>query len=156
MKMQTFLPYPDYRSSLRCLDDKRLGKQRVEAYQILCTLTGASSGWQNHPAVLMWKGYVNALRFYMNIAIEEWENRGFQNSMQMQRVNLPSGFAGYFPNQDSLQYYGMLPPFSDAFHASHRSNLLRKDPSFYFKYGWTEPNNLPYVWPTHSNVRKGV
>jgi hypothetical protein len=33
------------------------------------------------------------------------------------------------------------------FHASHRSNLLRKDPEFYGKYGWTEPHDLPYIWP---------
>ena len=34
------------------------------------------------------------------------------------------------------------------FHASHRSNLLRKDPVFYGKHGWSEPTDLPYVWPT--------
>lgn len=34
-----------------------------------------------------------------------------------------------------------------AFHASHRSNLLRKDSVFYGKFGWLEPHDLPYVWP---------
>ena len=33
--MQTFLPYPDFARSARCLDNRRLGKQRVESYQIL-------------------------------------------------------------------------------------------------------------------------
>lgn len=37
-------------------------------------------------------------------------------------------------------------PYPD-FHASHRSNLLRKDPVWYSQFNWTEPNNLPYVWP---------
>ena len=32
--MQTFLPYPDFWVSAKMLDDKRLGKQRVEAMQI--------------------------------------------------------------------------------------------------------------------------
>ena len=32
-------------------------------------------------------------------------------------------------------------------HASHRSNLLRKDPEHYMQFGWTEPPDLPYVWP---------
>jgi uncharacterized protein (DUF2132 family) len=32
--MQTFMPYPSFRKSLDCLDNKRLGKQRVEAKQI--------------------------------------------------------------------------------------------------------------------------
>lgn len=35
-----------------------------------------------------------------------------------------------------------------AFHASHRSNLLRKDFLHYAQFGWTEPPNLEYVWPT--------
>ena len=33
--MQTFLPYPDFRESLESLDYKRLGKQRVEALQLV-------------------------------------------------------------------------------------------------------------------------
>lgn len=37
--MQTFLPYPSFIKSAQCLDNKRLGKQRVEAYQILQILT---------------------------------------------------------------------------------------------------------------------
>jgi hypothetical protein len=35
----------------------------------------------------------------------------------------------------------------EAFHASHRSNLLRKDRDYYGAFGWTEPDDLPYVWP---------
>ena len=31
--MQTFMPYADIEKSLKCLDYKRLGKQRVEAMQ---------------------------------------------------------------------------------------------------------------------------
>jgi hypothetical protein len=33
------------------------------------------------------------------------------------------------------------------FHAAHRSNLLRKDPEYYGKFGWTEPDDLEYPWP---------
>jgi len=36
----------------------------------------------------------------------------------------------------------------ERFHASHRSKLLFKYPEFYSKYGWTEPNNLEYFWPS--------
>ena len=32
-------------------------------------------------------------------------------------------------------------------HASHRSNLLRKDSEFYGKYNWKESSDLPYFWP---------
>ncbi len=38
--MQTFLPYPDFKESFRALDSKRLGKQRVEAFQILNAIMG--------------------------------------------------------------------------------------------------------------------
>ena len=36
--MQTFLPYPDFQLSAECLDYKRLGKQRLEAFQLLVAL----------------------------------------------------------------------------------------------------------------------
>jgi Pyrimidine dimer DNA glycosylase len=36
--MQTFLPYPDFVACARVLDSRRLGKQRVEALQILRAL----------------------------------------------------------------------------------------------------------------------
>lgn len=36
--MQTFLPYKSFEQSAACLDNKRLGKQRVEVLQILKAL----------------------------------------------------------------------------------------------------------------------
>ena len=49
--MQTFLPYEDFRASARVLDRQRLGKQRVEAKQILQALErpGEPSGWEGIP-----------------------------------------------------------------------------------------------------------
>ena len=88
----------------------------------------------NHPAAKMWRGYEDALKLYYLLAIEEWVERGYNNTMQ------PLAY-----NTISLEF----PPWvgNEAFHASHRSNLLRKDPEFYGKYGWTEPDNLAYIWP---------
>ena len=34
----------------------------------------------------------------------------------------------------------------DEFHASHRSNLLRKDFEYYTKHGWVDNPDDPYVW----------
>jgi len=59
--MQTFLAYPDYKLSASVLDMKRLGKQRVEAWQIVQALTVPEYGWKNHPAVKMWRGHVPSL-----------------------------------------------------------------------------------------------
>jgi hypothetical protein len=130
--MQTFLPYDDLVKSARCLDYRRLGKQRVEAKQILNALQpGSTSGWRNHPAVRMWRGYESALTQYMNVCIAEWVVRGYRNTMPILHV-------------DNV----VLPPwFGGVIHASHRSNLLRKDPAFYASYRWTEPMDIPYHWP---------
>ena len=40
----------------------------------------------------------------------------------------------------------------DRVHASHRSNLLRKDFSFYSKFGWSESSDMPYFWPIETIV----
>jgi len=48
--VQTFLPYSDFENTVKCLDYRRLGKQRVEAMQILnCLQPGSTSSWKNHP-----------------------------------------------------------------------------------------------------------
>ena len=71
--MQTFLPYADFKDSAKCLDFRRLGKQRVEAKQILDIITGVNptSRWRNHPAVKMWQGYEKALLLYQYEMIKE-------------------------------------------------------------------------------------
>jgi hypothetical protein len=132
--MQTFLPYADFEACARCLDSRRLGNQRLEALIILRTLRRQTSGgWRHHPAVKMWRGYENALAAYLNAACAEWVRRGYRNSIRRRRVRLP------------LE----LPPWlgDERLHASHRSNLLRKDPAHYGRFGWREPPVLPYYWP---------
>ena len=130
--MQTFLPLPSYRKSASVLDNRRLGKQRVEAIQIARVLTGLSTGWQHHPAVKMWRGYEEALRYYMNLAIWTWLDRGYKNTMKIQAVGQI-----------------VMPPWmgNEAFHRSHQSNLIRKDPAFYGPQFPGIPSDLPYVWP---------
>jgi len=129
--MQTFLPYPDFEKSLRALDYRRLGKQRVEAYQILRAIR-MGGGWRNHPATNMWRGHVNALKLYHNLCIAEWVRRGYRNRMNKMKITGPVSYPPWFGRED--------------FHAAHRSNLLRKDPEFYGRYGWSEPPDLPYLW----------
>lgn len=138
--MQTFLPYPDFRRSLDCLDNKRLGKQRVEAMQLVnaiekhTLLPAAKTAWFYHPACQQWVGYLNALKLYHDISIRVWTDRGFKNTMSLYGANYDTTFPAWLGNPD--------------FHASHRSNLLRKDPIHYGQFGWTEPHDLPYVWPS--------
>src|SRR5215213_386240 len=76
-RVQTFLPYPDFERAARVLDTKRLGKQRVETIQVLRALTRSGYGWANHPAVLMWKGFEEALARYGFTCCQVWRELGF-------------------------------------------------------------------------------
>ena len=84
--MQTFLPYPDFHQSVRVLDTKRLGKQRVECMQILNAME-FGGGWVNHPATKMWKDNRDALCAYMAACIDEWTFRGYKNTIRVPKFN---------------------------------------------------------------------
>lgn len=133
--MQTFLPYPDLKESVRVLDYRRLGKQRVETFQVLNILLDRTptKGWRNHPVTRMWSGYESALQLYQNYTIQEWVNRGYKNNMQFEEILILSP---QMPN-----WFG-----DEAFHRSHRSNLLRKDYEYYSQF-FDEPIDLEYSWP---------
>lgn len=146
--MQTFLPYPDLLKSVSCLDNKRLGKQRVEALQILKALTNPNYGWQHHPAVKMWRGFNTCLEIYMNLCIREWINRGFKNTMLMSAIVYESAFNFCWLGTEVKGSLIMPNWFGNKdFHNSHKSNLLRKDYDYYSRYNWNVPDNLSYVWP---------
>jgi hypothetical protein len=133
--MQTFLPYPDFIQSVKVLDYRRLGKQRVETFQVLNILLDRtpSKGWRNHPVTRMWTGYEEALKLYQNFTILEWIDRGYNNNMKFEDVNHSSIV---YPS-----WFGQ-----DTFHKSHRSNLLRKDYEYYSQF-FDEPSDLEYHWP---------
>lgn len=133
--MQTFLPFDDFKKSVEVLDYRRLGKQRVETFQVLNVLLGRtdSHGWRNHPVTRMWRGYEEAMKVYQNLTIAEWVKRGYKNTMSFEVVDesnvvMPSWFGNY------------------DFHRSHRSNLLRKNFEYYSQF-FNDPVDLEYVWP---------
>jgi hypothetical protein len=144
--MQTFLPYTSFSQSARCLDRQRLGKQRVEAFQILQALENPNYGWQNHPAIRMWRGHNRLLCLYGLEICSEWKQRGYKDSMSDRFYNRLVQLDDLWFN---VEYNENIPSWlgSDVFHASHRSNLLRKNPEYYGKFGWTESTDLEYVWP---------
>lgn len=146
--MQTFLPYPNFVESARCLDNKRLGKQRVEVLQILkanlqgpIKPDGKSTGWYNHPACRMWRGYEGNLIHYGLEVCKEWRKRGYKDTVfnKLSKLFLEKypyitcGPPPWFENKD--------------FHDSHKSNLLRKFPEHYKQFNWNVPDNLEYYWP---------
>ena len=150
--MQTFLPLPSFRRSAKCLDNKRLGKQRVECKQILLCLgisVGAHApgkrGWQHHPAVLMWRDNVVALTAYSMIMCREWRRRGFNDNLLVEFTAVYQRLRPSIEINSYPSWFGL-----PALHASHRSNLLRKDAAYYGQFGWVEPNDLPYFWPAQN------
>jgi len=144
--MNTFLPYPDFQKSAQCLDYKRLGKQRVEAWQIYLALTNKNYGWKNHPIVKMWKGYELALLYYGYCICVEWIKRGYKDNL-LQRFEKE-----FYKDTNELEdieiYMVNMPSWlgNKKFHSAMRSNLLRKDKKYYSKFGWKEKNNLSYYW----------
>ncbi|MDQ0822542.1 hypothetical protein QFZ69_003421 [Arthrobacter sp. V1I7] len=143
-EMQTFLPFPDFQQSAAALDRVRLGKQRVEALQILRALVIPEYGWQSHPAVRMWMGYVPALTLYGLAMVDEWTSRGGEDTTREKIME----FAPQAAHPDYAAKIPMPPWLGDPdFHLSHRSRLIAKDPRFYAPLFPDTEADLEYVWP---------
>ena len=145
--MQVFLPYPDFRQSVACLDKKRLGNQIWRECKTLL-----NGGWQHHPVAKMWADYKPALAMY-----------GIRGSFELLRrddINLQKfdHLLEYFKDFIPVKFQGDLPrpPFigNPDFHLSHRLNLLWKDPEWYSTY-FEEPvptSKPPYLWPSPQKI----
>ncbi len=135
--MQTFVPYADFQKSAKVLDYRRLGKQRVETLQLVRCNLEVSLGWKNHPAAKMWADNVNGLIAYGVAMCDAWLDLGYKDTCRDKLLSYGEADATDLPF-----WWG-----DESVHSSHRSNLLRKDPSFYSQWGWTDDPEAPYVWP---------
>lgn len=144
--MNTFAPYPDLARSAASLDRVRLWKQVIEAEQLVNVLTGETAHWKNpkawtnHPAAVMWRGAVNGLKAYFNAVLVECLSKARGINTGRYRPYDLTGDGVPFPAMP--WWWG-----EDGVHASHRANLLRKDPVWYGAFGWAESPDLPHVWP---------
>ncbi len=150
--MQTFLPYPDFVASARALDQKRLGKQRVETIQVLRGLTRSGYGWRHHPVVKMWRGYEEALVRYGLDMCAVWSDTGRADTCATTLLaDLAEGTGRtVIRAQPELTAAGEMPSWlgDEKLHLSHQSALVRKDPDFYRPlFGDDVPDDMPYVWP---------
>jgi len=121
----------------RNLDDKRLGKQRVEAKQII------RGSFPYHPATKMWEGHHDALALYGYLMCREWRKRGFADTLQPY-------FRELFHRKDTVNWPWWFA--SDDMVSTHRSKLIRKLPEHY-KSLWPDDHlahsyALPYIWPS--------
>jgi len=130
--MQVFVPLKDFKQIAKCLDYRRLGKERVEAKDIitLCMMSNSDEyrnslfkynkqaayiwkRYNKHPIIEMWKYNVPALIEYYNTIVIEWKDRGYVN-------NLPHICLMDF-NPEYPDWFGR-----DDIHNSHKSKLLLK------------------------------
>jgi hypothetical protein len=89
----------------------------------------------------MWRGHVPALVVYGLAICNEWKRRGFNDTCAEK-------IAAFMPDDPGILFDPPSWLGSEPFHASHRSNLLRKDPQHYSQFHWTDGPDLPYIWPT--------
>lgn len=149
-RVQTFLPFADLRRSALALDSRRLGKQRVETLQIMRALTVPGYGWQNHPAVRMWRGYRPALMAYQRETCDAWTGRGFADTCLAKTEEAlarePADADAYAAGEILLPaWFGR-----DDVHESHRSKLVEKDEEHYAPLFPGSRPGLDYVWPVAS------
>jgi hypothetical protein len=144
--VQTFLPYPSFAKSARILDDRRLGKQRVEALQLLNALTGKSRGWTNHPATKMWRGHEDMLVLYGLVVTREWKRRGFKDTC-FEKIG---AFLQEGKRRRRRKLRRSRPPWlgDERFHRSHQAALARKRPEHYRRFFPDVDDTLAYHWPS--------
>jgi hypothetical protein len=165
--MQTFITSKYSSEIAQNLDNKRLHKQALEAWQILMVLCELDpqgnerkpKGWVNHPAVKMWRGHEYYLYYYACQMVEEWEKRGYKSTLKSKLwntvmaadrkgvlsigkgINEPS----WWLNDETIKKVI----------STHRRALLVKDYEWYHRFEWEEdtefyPESYEYFWPVTS------
>lgn len=149
--MQTFLISPVYYETAKILDFRRLGKQRVETFQILQILIAKREypnkkiAWENHPIVHAWRGHEYQLCKYGIEICKEWIRRGYKDTMlprfELKLTQLLCHCFGKV-NLKKPKWFK-----NKKFFSSHRAALLFKDFNYYKQFNWKEKPKLNYVWP---------
>jgi hypothetical protein len=124
--MQIFLPFPDFEKSCASLDTIRLGKQRVEAFQIWKALTSKTK-WSNHVCTRMWKDNIVALRSFIVICCRIYSQRKTKSGKFCQNTKMDQHIQEndlvVKPNELIVlpKWFG-----DDKFHDSHKAMLYYK------------------------------
>jgi hypothetical protein len=135
--VQTFVPDTTIPAIAEVLDSKRLFKQAVEAKQIYLALTTPGYGWQNHPAVKMWRGAEGALLRYGSVIVSEHLRRGYSAPVLGPWYD---SMLDAVPDTPMPHWWG-----DQRVHSSHRAALYRKNPDHYAQ--WANETATEYWWP---------
>lgn len=142
---------------MACLDKTRLGNQIWRE-----GITLIRGGWKNHPASKMWRGHEYHLGLYLLSGVDVLEERTDKKYPELRKKIKDE--MKKFKNTGAPNWIG-----DEKFHASHRSNLLRKADEalekakqtksekisqkyvainkWYYNFKWREKSNMPYIWP---------
>jgi hypothetical protein len=147
----TFLTHFSYGGTARALDDRRLGNQRIEAWEVFDGLTGGEIIFPGHPVYKMWDGYQFALGIYGMMLCMEWiSHRGCGDKIFWKFKHAIDEI-----RDDDPSFTYEQPPWlhDTAVLRSHRSNLIRKQQEGdvsgrdYKKMFKGTPLLMPYIWP---------
>ena len=165
--MQTFITSKYSSQIAQDLDNKRLHKQALEAWQILMVLCELDpegnhrtpKGWVNHPAVKMWRGSEYYLYYYACNMVDEWVRRGYKSSLKEKLFKTivaaeKKGIVilGGGINEPS---WWVDEEVMNKVISSHRRALLVKNYEWYHNLEWKEdtefyPEGYTYFWPVAS------
>lgn len=127
-KLETYLPYPDFKDCAAVLDRRTLRQQCRDAKRVMLVLEGTVHKFQTHPTVLFWKGYPEALALYGFVMCTEARKRGYRNDDR-----------AFFGARSPKREFNAPPLLGEAsFHLAERSKLSKLLPQWYEK-----------LWPKH-------
>ena len=86
--MNSFVCESSFQDTTSALDMRRLGKQRIECWQMLMALLGQSTAYANHPATRAWSGYEYSLASFAIACHDEWISRGYKDTTRDRVVQL--------------------------------------------------------------------
>jgi len=164
--MQTFLtssqwnvsPSEIFSATAKTLDNKRLNKQALEAWQILMTnlrlnpdnTLRTSKAWMNHPATRMWTGCDSLLLDYINEMVTEWVARGYKSTIadKAQHTFRHALRIGATPSSPNLPNWITNPLMLESVVNTHRIALSAKEWDHYKQFEWVnaEPASYEYHW----------
>lgn len=135
--VNTFILTNSPKKCVVLLDYRRLGKQRIEAKQIIDVIEKGNGGWSNHPVTKMWKDNIIGLKYYFNCCVDEWISRGYKNTMEKYEIE-------FTEESDILPWFYYNKQTQESFKAS----LLRKDTKYYTDKISCEEEYLKhgYIW----------
>ena len=137
--MNIFVPVTDFTEIAECLDDRRLNRQRSDVTAVLRKLMDESAE-DDHPLVKMWRGNERFLCRYGLAICMEHQARGNSGQTAQKILEYRNEFG--VETDVEPEWWGR-----DEVHDSHKSYLVRAQPSHYRQF-WPEiADDIPMIFP---------